>query len=83
MHLSIRERLADGTLPVIPEDPEIPIMILYGPNAIIKLRRNSPEITQIQQTHKDGVFKPYQGRMRVTEQLQTSEWATVGSLGNN
>jgi hypothetical protein len=83
MHLLIRERLADGTLPTVSEDPGLPVVILYGPNATLKLGRQSPDIMQILQTYEECVAVPYQGRMRVTEQLQMSEWAMAGSSGED
>jgi hypothetical protein len=36
LHILVREKLVDGSFPVIPEDPELPSMIPYGPNAIIQ-----------------------------------------------
>jgi hypothetical protein len=73
LHILVRERLADGSLPVIPEDPGLPAMTLHGPNAIIKLRKQTPDTSQILQNFSDCVFTLYQGRMMVTEQLQTTE----------
>jgi hypothetical protein len=58
-------------------------MILYGPNAIIKLRRQTPDTSQILPSLGDRTGKLYQGRMKVTEQLQTTEGAIIESLGND
>jgi hypothetical protein len=83
LHILVRERLADGSLSVIPEAQGLQVMIRYGQNAVIKLRKQTPDTYQILQTFSDCVVALYQGRMQVTEQLQTSEWAMIGSLGND
>jgi hypothetical protein len=56
---------------------------LYGPSPVTKLRQQTPGTSRILETFEDCVIKLYQGRIRVTEQLQTSEWAMIGSLGND
>jgi hypothetical protein len=83
LDILIRERLVDGTFPVIPKDPGLPAAILYGPNAIIKLRMQIPIADEILPTFGICIDKLHHGRMRVTEQLQTSEWAMVVSLPND
>jgi hypothetical protein len=63
--------------------PRLAAAILHGPNAIIELRKQTPIAAEILPTFRECIQKIYQGRMRVTEQLQISEWATVGSFGND
>jgi hypothetical protein len=46
-HILIRQTLVNGARPSISEDPGLPVMIIYGPNAIIKLRRQTPDRSQI------------------------------------
>jgi hypothetical protein len=83
MHVLVRERPEDGSFPITPEDPGLPVAILYGPNAIIRLRKQTPHASQVLPTFGDCVHKLYQGRIRLTEQLRTSEWDMIGSLGND
>jgi hypothetical protein len=79
----IRERLADGTSPVIPEDSGLLAAISYGPNAVIKLRKQTQITSEILPTFGKCIDILYQGRMQVTKALRTTEWAMVGSLGND
>jgi hypothetical protein len=72
-HILVREHLEDGSFPVIPEDPSLPAAVLYGPNSVIKLRKQTPIVAQILPAFGDCIDERYQGRMRVTEQLHTSE----------
>jgi hypothetical protein len=58
-------------------------MILYCPNAAIRLRKQTQVSSQILPSLDDCVFRLYQGRLRVTGQLQTHEWAMIGSLGKD
>jgi hypothetical protein len=58
-------------------------MILYGPNAIIKLRRQTRDSSQILPSLDDCIFRLHRGRLKVTEQLDTRKWDMVGSLGND
>jgi hypothetical protein len=83
LHILIRERLAGGMFPAISEDPGIRAAILYRQKSIIKLRKQTSIAAQILSTFGECAEKLYQGRMRLTEQLQTSELAIVGSLGND
>jgi hypothetical protein len=46
LHIVIRERLADGSFPVFPEDPGLPDAILNGPNAIVMLRKLTPSFAE-------------------------------------
>jgi hypothetical protein len=62
MHKLVRERLANGTFPIIPEDPGLPVMFLYGPDAIIKLKKQTPDTSQILQTFDECIFMLYQAR---------------------
>jgi hypothetical protein len=48
MHILLREASVNGVHPTIHEDPGLPAMTLYGPNAIIKLRRQTPWRVHIQ-----------------------------------
>jgi hypothetical protein len=77
MHILVRERRPRGTFPTIPEDAWLPVMTLYGPSATIELRQQTPDTSQILQTSDEGIIKLYQGRMRITEQLPTTEWAMI------
>jgi hypothetical protein len=79
----IRENGADGSFPVTPEDSGTPVMILYGPMAIVKLRRHRPHEKQILDGLEACLQALYQGRMMVTEQLPTKEWAMVGSFDDD
>jgi hypothetical protein len=76
----LRETAKDGSRPITPEDTGLPEMILYAPNAIIKLRSHADKVTE---TLEDSVTKLYQGRTRIIERLETKEWAMVGLLGND
>jgi hypothetical protein len=73
LHILVREKLAEGTFPIVPEDPGPPVMILYDSMAIIKLRKQTLDTSQMLQTFDDRITKLYQGIMRVTEQLPTTE----------
>jgi hypothetical protein len=68
---------------VTPEDSGLPVATLYGPNAIIKHREQSLDSSKMAQTLDTCASSLYQGRLRITEQLSTSEWAMIGSLGND
>jgi hypothetical protein len=59
-----------------PEDPGIQPLILYGPNAEIKLRCTGPE------TDEAWLRILYAGRMMMTEMLRTKDWATIGATGD-
>jgi hypothetical protein len=83
LHILVRELRTDGSFPVIPEDPGRPVAVLYGPNSIIKLHKQTLDSSKFSPALGERIEKLYQGTMRVTEQLQTSEWAMVGSLGND
>jgi hypothetical protein len=73
MHILVREIPAGDTLQTIPEDPGVPIMLLYGPDAIIKVRKQTPDASQNLQTLGECIFKLSQGRLKIGEQLQTTE----------
>jgi hypothetical protein len=60
----VRERLTDGSWPVIPEDPGAPILHLYALMAEIKIRLLAD---QMPPSLADCVERLYQGRARVTE----------------
>jgi hypothetical protein len=81
LHILVRAILADSTFPNIPEDSGLPLMILYGSNAVSKLRRQTPDASQILPVSGVCIFKLYRGRLGVTEQLPTNEWDMVGSWG--
>jgi hypothetical protein len=83
LHILTRENPADGTFPFIPEGPRLPVAILYGPNAIVKLRKQTPIAAQVWPTFGECIDKLYQRQLKVTEQLRTSELAIAGSLGND
>jgi hypothetical protein len=82
-HILIREHLADGSIPVIPEDPGLPAAILCGPNATIKIRKQTLVTPEILPTFGKCLEVLYQGKMHVTEALRATERAMVGSIGNN
>jgi hypothetical protein len=57
MHSLVRETLVNGASPTIPEYPGLPVMILYGPNGIMKLRRQTPDSSQILPSLDDCIIK--------------------------
>jgi hypothetical protein len=75
-----RETAVDGSRPITPDDPGLPVMLPYAPNAVIKLRSHSGQVLP---SLEDCVFRLHQGRMRLVESLATKEWAMAGSLGND
>jgi hypothetical protein len=64
-----------------PEDPGgPPPTILFGPNAILKIRTTLlGEIAMQESTGVLGIL--YQGRYSITEEVPSREWAMVGSFG--
>jgi hypothetical protein len=64
-----------------PEDPGgPPPMILFGPNAILKVRTTfvGPQALE-EMTKVLGIL--YQNRYAITEEVPSREWAIVGSFG--
>jgi hypothetical protein len=77
-HVLIRE----NTTTEIPEDPGLPAVVLYGPEVIIKLRRQTPDTSKMLHVLDICIASLYQGRPRITEHLSTNERAIIGSLAN-
>jgi hypothetical protein len=82
IRIILRERLADVTLPVIPEDPGLPIMILYAPRTTLRLRKRTPRTDTMLSTFGAAVASLYEGRHQCVERLETHELAIIGALGN-
>jgi hypothetical protein len=76
----MKEYAVDGSRPDTPEEPGLPIMYLYGPNAEITIRSKTADVLS---AVEETVFRLYQGRWRLVESLETKEWAMVGSIGND
>jgi hypothetical protein len=64
----------------MPEDAGPPPMILYGPNAVVKMRSTAPNmVDQLMAC----LYTMYQGRYSIVERVATREWALVASIGDN
>jgi hypothetical protein len=83
MHILVQEKRPDGTFPTIPEDPGLPVMVLYVQRSVIKLRKQTSDTPLVLLTFAVCIVTLYQGTMRITERLTTTEWAMIGSLGND
>jgi hypothetical protein len=57
-------------------------MTLYDPRSIVKLRRQTPDTTNMLQTFGECVRILYQERMQVVEKPTTTERAMIGALGD-
>jgi hypothetical protein len=64
-----------------PEDPDgPPPMILFGPNAILKIRSTLVGLTALEEMF--GVLRIlYQNRYSITEEVPSREWALIGAFG--
>jgi hypothetical protein len=80
IRILLREAEKDEFRPSTPEDPGLPGMIMYAPNAVIKFRSIAEEVVQ---KIVNCVGALYQGRMRIVECLEIKEWAMVGALEND
>jgi hypothetical protein len=56
IRILVRETAVDGSRPITPEDPGLPVMLLYAPNAVINLRSHA---SQILPPLEDCVFRLY------------------------
>jgi hypothetical protein len=75
-HVVLCEKGMDGVVVSTPEDPGIPPLILYGPTAEIKLRCAGLDVSET------IIQILYAGKMALTEQLPSREWAMIRALGD-
>jgi hypothetical protein len=75
----LREITTSGVRKSTPEEPGAPAMILYAPRAIVKFRSVAADAKE---RLISCIYTLYQGRLSLTERLQTKEWAMIGSLGD-
>jgi hypothetical protein len=81
-HIIFREIMADGSILNIPDDPGIPVIVLFAPRAEIRLRRQSTSIADTLPIFSERIRSLHDGRFTLQEQVRSTGWIAVGSLGN-
>jgi hypothetical protein len=83
IHVIFSDLLRDGSIRNSPEDPGLPVITLFGPSAIIKLRSQASDIKATLPTFSAYMKLLYGGSFESQDLVHNPGWALIGSLGNN